>query len=156
VSFLRPKILWCSDSCDIPTGYTNQTTYILRALSQKYQPYLLGHQYMGSEKQATTQSGLEPFMQLPGNYEGGTISYYVDKIRPQLIAWLCDAFMVPWIKDKRKEWVTRGNPKTLFYFPLDSDDIYEGMEETLRSIDYRVASMNFCYCCHCIEIKWVF
>ena len=67
---MRQKILWCSDSSDIPTGYTNQTMYILRAL-QKYQTYLLGHRYMGSEKQATSQTGLEPWMQIPGNYEGG-------------------------------------------------------------------------------------
>lgn len=98
---------------------------------------------MGSEKQATTPQGLEPFMQIPGNYEGGTLTYYVDKIRPQLVAWLCDAFMVPWIPQKKREWVKLGNPKTLFYFPMDSDDIYVGMEDTLRSIDYLVSMSQF-------------
>jgi glycosyltransferase involved in cell wall biosynthesis len=98
---------------------------------------------MGSEKQATTPQGVEPFVQIPGNYEGGTIDFYIDRIRPQLVAWLCDAFMVPWIKDRKKGWVARGNPKTMFYFPMDSDDVYEGMEDTLRTVDYRVAMSYF-------------
>jgi glycosyltransferase involved in cell wall biosynthesis len=98
---------------------------------------------MGSEKQATTPQGLEPFVQIPGNYDGGTIDFYIDRIRPQLITWLCDAFMVPWIKDRKKNWTKLGNPKTLFYFPMDSDDVYEGMEDTLRSIDYLVAMSWF-------------
>lgn len=142
---MQKRILWCSDSSDIPTGYTDQTIWILRALAARYQTFLLGHQYGGAEKQATTPMGLEPWTQLPGNYEGGTISYYVNRVRPQIVAWLCDAFMVPWIKDKRKEWARLGNPKTLFYFPMDSDDVYDGMEQTLASVDYRVAMSQFAH-----------
>jgi len=147
VNHLQKKIIWCSDSSDIPTGYTNQTIYILRALAAKYQTFLLGHQYNGSEKQATTPMGVEPWIQIPGNYQGGTINYYISRIRPDVVAWLCDPFAIddgsPWIPKKRKEWVQWGNPKTIFYFPMDSDDVYAGMEETLSAVDYRVAMSKF-------------
>jgi len=140
---MKKSIMWCSDSPDIPTGYTNQTIYILRALSQYYNTVLLGHQYQGNEKQVSTQAGLEPFSIIPGNYEGGTIDYYVNRIKPQLIAWLCDPFMIEWLPDRKKNWMKNGNPKTLFYFPVDSDDIYVNMEKTLASVDYRVAMSKF-------------
>lgn len=144
---MQKQILWCSDSSDIPTGYTNQSIYILRALASKYKVYLLGHQYNGSEKQATTPLGLEPWIQIPGDYGGRTISYYISRIKPHAVAWLCDPFALsdgsPWVPKKKKEWVQYGNPKTVFYFPMDSDDVYKGMEETLSSVDCRVAMSKF-------------
>lgn len=138
----RTKIFWCSDSPNLPTGFTNQSNYIVSTLANIHEMYWYAHQWVGNEEMRNN------YAVLPGGhsrYGENEISYFVNKYKPELMCWLCDAFMIPWVVNKKKEWLEKIVPglKTLFYYPLDSEDVYSGMKETLESFDYRIAMSKF-------------
>ena len=146
---MRKKLLWASDSTYLPTGYANQTRYILNTLSQIYDGYLFSHQYPGQEEMR------DNYVHIPGGhsaYGKDQIDYYIGKYKPDMTAWLCDAFMINWLHEngslggagKRKSWQEKyPNMKTLFYFPFDSEDVYPGAKEVMETFDYRVAMSRF-------------
>src|SRR3990167_4913819 len=93
---MRKKLLWASDSTYLPTGYANQTRYILNTLSQIYDGYLFSHQYPGQEEMR------DNYVHIPGGhsaYGKDQIDYYIGKYKPDMTAWLCDAFMINWLHE---------------------------------------------------------
>lgn len=151
------KIMWCSDSTTLPTGYANQTDYILRHLAQYYDSYLFGHQTVGNVERRWNYT-LLPGGLTPNAYGKDQINHFISRVKPDLITWLCDAFMINWVKERKtgvcercsgsireQERWDKINPgmKTMFYFPFDSEEVYAGAEEVLKNMDYRIAMSKF-------------
>ena len=159
---MKPRIMWASDSTFLPTGFSNQTMQILRELSKNYECLEWSHQYGGNELVQLTQHGIqqpiEPWVHLPAAYSSygqGQIEQSIKRFTPSIVAWLCDSFMLTQAQahaGPRNDWVihlinklkNEGNQtKFLHYYPLDSEDIYQGVAEELAVMDYRVAMSKF-------------
>lgn len=157
---VKKTIMWASDSSFIPTGFSNQSNYICRALSQFYNILYWSHQYAGMEAVQVTKQGEtpEPWVHLPshvGSYGQGILEQQIRRFQPKLITWLCDSFMLTQAQPHsgpRNDWaikmienIRKDNLDVRFmhYYPLDSADIYQGVEEELRAMDYRVAMSRF-------------
>ena len=152
------RIMWCSDSPFLPTGYSNQSNYIVPQLIKSFGVCYYSHQYSGNEEMRNGYMHIPAAQCYPGDapYGQNRIDFYVNKYNPDIVAWLCDAFMIPWTADRKtppcpncaddnkknsyKLWKDR---KTLMYFPFDSEEIYEGAKRTLENMTYRVAMSKF-------------
>ena len=75
----------------------------------------------------------------------GSVEFWNDQLKPDITAFLADSFMIKWLADlvehkgqkiKRRQKLLG---KTLFYFPLDSKDVYDGVKQVMEVMDIRVA-----------------
>jgi glycosyltransferase involved in cell wall biosynthesis len=70
-----------------------------------------------------------------------SVLYWANQLKPDLMGFLSDSFMLKWIGEKKPKWkeICKPNTKSLFYFPFDSDHVYAGAKEVMEQIDIRVA-----------------
>lgn len=151
------KMLWCSDSFMLPTGYSQVTRNILNGLYKSgadihnlsFQNVGFPSNFLISDRMIAPYNMY--YMLHPGETYGnmGSVEFYSQQIKPDVTAFLCDAFMIKWLTDKiekdGKPATKRANVhgKTLFYFPFDSNEVYNGAKEVMETIDIRVAMSKF-------------
>lgn len=147
------NILWNSDAHFLPTGYA----MVSRNLCTRFKKSGIDVNYMAFQNQGmpiTTQMFNESynfptFFQLHhdefyGNKD--SVLFWANELKPDVVAFLSDSFMLSWIKDKKPKWkeiTGKHNTKSLFYFPFDSDDVYDGAKQVMEQIDIRVAMAKF-------------
>ncbi len=153
------RVLWCSDSSNLPTGYANVTRNIMEILKKaNIDVRTMGFQYKGNPLDAFFMDSrlynfpMYPTIDIREQYgENGSVEMYVNNIKPDITAFLCDSFMIKWIIEKkiRGDKIIRvidslkEKTKTLFYFPLDSEDVYPIAKNVIESMDIRVAMSRF-------------
>lgn len=151
------KLLWCSDSWMLPTGYSQVTRNILSNLYKAgVDVHNLGFQNVGFPSNLMVSDRMTAFYKIyyqlhPGENYGnqGSVEFYNNEIKPDITAFLADSFMIRWISDKitkdGKELTKRANlhGKTLFYFPFDSKDVYDGVIPVMEQMDIRVAMSKY-------------
>lgn len=151
------KMLWCSDSFMLPTGYSQVTRNVLNGLYRSgadishlsFQNVGFPSNFMISDRMVAPYNMY--YMMHPNENYGnmGSVEHYSQELKPHYTAFLCDAFMIKWISDNiekdGKKLKRRSNihGKTLFYFPFDSKDIYKGAKEVMECMDIRVAMSKF-------------
>jgi len=150
---LSKKILWCSDSWFLPTGYSQVSRNLLsRLFKSGFDVHNLAFQNVGFNTDLVVSdrmiSSYKMYHSLhPNESYGnhGSVEFYNEIIKPDITAFLCDSFMIKWLCDKRPDKdkiITRAKKlhgKKLFYFPFDSKDVYDGAENLMREMDIRVA-----------------
>lgn len=148
------KMLWCSDSVMLPTGYAQVTRNVLNGLYRSgadilnlaFQNVGFPTNFMKSDKMIipwNTVSQLHPGESY-GN--GGSVEFYSNDFKPDITAFLSDAFMIKWLTNKIGDGKTKRNRvhgRTLFYFPFDSHEVYQGAKEVMQLMDIRVAMSKF-------------
>ena len=153
------KILWCSDSPIIPTGYAQVTRNVGSRLKQAgFDFNVLGFQQWSMPiTEIKYQEGWLNFPLYPvlsaGEFYGnqGSIEYWVNNLKPNVTIFLLDSFMLRHLVENK----LRGNviERTMdkiknvtspwMYFPFDSADVYAGAKEVLESMDVRIAMSKF-------------
>ena len=146
------NILWNSDCPYLPTGYA----MVSRNLCSRFPKAGIGVNYMSFQNQGMPISfemfgekyPFNLFYQLHhdewyGNKD--SVMFWANELKPDVVAFLADSFMLSWIKDKKPKWkeIAKPNTKGLFYFPFDSDHVYTGAKEVLEQMDIRVAMAKF-------------
>jgi glycosyltransferase involved in cell wall biosynthesis len=142
------NILWNSDCPNLPTGYA----MVSRNLLQRFVKAGIGVNYMSFQNQGMPinfemfgeKYNFNLFYQLHhdewyGNKD--SVLFWANQMKPDLVAFLSDSFMLKWIAEKKPNWkeICKPNTKSLFYFPFDSDHVYAGAKEVMEQIDIRVA-----------------
>ena len=153
------KILWCSDSPIIPTGYAQVTRNIgMRFKRAGFDFNALGFQQWSMPiSEVKYQEGWLNFPLFPvlssGEFYGnqGSIEYWVNNLRPNITMFLLDSFMLRHLVENK----LKGNviERTMdkiknvtspwMYFPFDSADVYQGAKEVLEAMDVRIAMSKF-------------
>jgi len=150
---MTKKLLWCSDSWLLPTGYSQVTRNILSRLNRAgIEVHNLAFQNQGFPIDLVVSDRMIAMYKIyhslhPNEFygSGGSVEFYNENIKPDITAFLCDSFMIKWLTDKTqvdgKEVTRRAklSGKTLFYFPLDSKDAYDGVKGVMEQMDIRVA-----------------
>jgi len=148
------KMLWCSDSIMLPTGYAQVTRNVLNGFYRAGADILnLGFQNVGFPTNFMVSDRMvipwkKVFQLHPGETYGnqGSVEFYSNDFKPDITAFLSDSFMIKWLADKISPDKTKRSKiygKTLFYFPFDSHEIYQGAKEVMEQIDIRVAMSKF-------------
>lgn len=153
------KILFCSDSPIIPTGYAQVTRNVGSRLKRAgFDFNCLGFQQWSMPiMEIKYQEGWLNFPLFPvlaaNEFYGdkGSIEYWVNNLKPNVTIFLLDSFMLKHLTETK----LRGNviEKTMdkiknitspwFYFPFDSADVYQGAKEVLEAMDVRIAMSKF-------------
>jgi len=161
---MLPKLLWVSDTVALPTGYGQVTRNVLMRLKLAgFDVHNMGFQQVFSNTVPSNipinyQTYLPIFPSGGGEHQEfygnkGSVEHYAKHVNPDIIAFLCDSFMIRWlVEDKiytnnlQKEMMSpaenlriKMKKKLLFYFPFDSDEVYPGAEDVMRVMDYRVS-----------------
>ena len=151
------KMLWCSDSWMLPTGYSQVTRNILSNLFKAgVEVHNLAFQNVGFPSNMLVGERMvalyRMYYQLHPNEaygNAGSVEFYNNEIKPDVTAFLADSFMLKWIADKitheGKEITKRQklHGKTLFYFPFDSHDVYDGVVPVMEQMDIKVAMSKY-------------
>jgi len=142
------NIFWNSDCPYLPTGYA----MVSRNLCQRFAKAGHGVNFMAFQNQGMPinfemfgeKYNFNLFYQLHhdewyGNKD--STMFWASQIKPDLVAFLSDAFMLKWLAERKPKWkeLCKPNTKSLFYFPFDSDHVYAGAKEVMEQIDIRVA-----------------
>jgi glycosyltransferase involved in cell wall biosynthesis len=153
------KILWASDNPLIPTGYAQVTRNVgSRLVRAGIEFHSLGfQQYSMPMSDVRLREGWLNFPVLPslrmgeqyGN--GGSITVWTNHLKPDFLTMLLDLFMIRHLIQRKlngsiitKEMDTlKSLTRVGMYFPFDSPNVYEGAEDVLREMHYRVAMSKF-------------
>lgn len=153
------KLLWSSDNPILSTGYAMVTRNLLNRFKQaNIETHCFGHQSMVGNTIHYGKIG-NNYLDFPiynpiffqenwGNK--GSLVYWNNIIKPDIQAFLCDSFMIKHMfdpkyeKDKDKKIVeyTEASKlvgKKLFYFPFDSQEVYEDAKPAIEGMDILVA-----------------
>jgi len=155
------KIQWVSDSVNIPTGYAQVTRNILYRLKMSgFDVEHIGFHFTPTQpipssvpvnypiKFPIMPTGQNHWEEFYGNK--GTVETHASAFKPDILAFLCDSFMIKWILDeefskefpqgrKKFDRLKEHAKKTLFYFPFDSRDVYDKAKDVIELFDIRVA-----------------
>jgi len=147
------RILWCADTVHLPTGYAQVTRNLLTRFQKAgIDAHQLSWMFQGMDEAV-------PYpLHYPMNHDEtygnkGSVPYWTNTIKPDIVAFLADSFMIKWLGDEKivtkddKKMIIKNrqeiNAKTLFYFPFDSADAYTGVKEVMEQIDIKVAMSQF-------------
>lgn len=101
---IKIKLLWCSDSVLLPTGYAQVTRNVLGNLSKVFETHHMGFQYKGMSMSHGIMHGRPlPYTIHPtafnneGYGEKGSLQGLVRSLKPDVCMYLCDSFMIGWL-----------------------------------------------------------
>lgn len=137
----------------LPTGYSQVTRNVLSNIFKAgVDVHNLAFQNVGFPSNLTISDRMVALYRIyyqihPNEAYGnqGSVEFYNNEIKPDVTAFLADSFMIRWLADKitheGKEITKRQklHGKTLFYFPFDSKDVYDGVVPVMEQMDIRVA-----------------
>jgi len=150
---MSKKILWCSDAWQLPTGYSQVSRNVISNLYKAgFDTTYLSFQNVGfpsnlmiSERMIAAYNIIFPIHPNESYGNQGSVEFWNNDLKPEITAFLADSFMIKWMADnveidgKQAKRRARLGGKTLFYFPLDSQDCYDGVEQVMNVMDIRVA-----------------
>jgi len=149
------KLFWVSDSVNLPTGYAQVTRNILYRLKiAGIEIENMGFQFTPigtipsnvpvtySVRWPLGPTGQNLWEESYGNK--GSMEHHVKDVKPDILAILCDSFMIKWLLDdvcgqKKYDKIKEYCKKTLFYFPFDSKDVYDKSAEVISLFDIKVS-----------------
>lgn len=154
------KILWCSDNIAIPTGYAQVGRNILSRLHKtgNHEIHTYSFQFMDANMAKQVNVSFPVYYPIDstdfyGN-KGGCWNV-INQLKPDLAFFLCDHFMINWLIEKKQPWKIYRDLKIpykfgdetktrfLFYFPFDSDLVYDKSKDVIECFDIKVAMSKF-------------
>lgn len=130
------KILWMSDSINVPTGYGNVTRNILTRLNKKkFDVAHFGWQTVG---QPHTIYGITTYPIGKDRHGKDILKHHLDTIKPDIFIELCDMWMADYVLD-----MDFSPAKFLMYFPLDGEPIPYGCHRHLLKADIAIAMSKY-------------
>ena len=155
------RLLWCSDHPILPTGYAQVTRNLLNQFKKaNIETHCLGFQLGGATIHWSKIDNV--YLDFPiynpvflgENYgDKGSIVHWSKIIKPDIVAFLCDSFMIKHLfdpkykeeKDKIIKYMEKDNVvgKRLFYFPFDSQDVYTEAKPVIENMDILVSMSKF-------------
>src|SRR3989344_3647052 len=128
------KILWISDSPNMPTGYGIVTKNVLGYLNKEFKVSCFGLQNQGQpiEFEGYMVYGINNHI-----YGKDILQSYINELNPDFIVLLYDLFVFDYLKN-----INFKNSKLILYFPIDGHPIPTKTVEILKIADKRIA-MSF-------------
>lgn len=149
----RLRLLWCSDAWQLPTGYANVSRNLLDRFSKTgmevnylcFQNAGFPSSLLIVDRMVALYNMFYPLHPNEAYGNMGSVEFWNNDLKPDITGFLADSFMIRWLADKiehQGKSIKRRDKligKTLFYFPLDSKDIYDGVKQVMEVIDIKVA-----------------